>query len=70
MKNPFHEIEQTIQEEAMDSGEAVRALLATIHLECCEGCGSKLRSEEFLLAFQHMLKEFKLCRQLAKKNAA
>jgi hypothetical protein len=70
MKNPFHQIETLIQTESTDPRDGLRALLATIYLDCCEECSAKLRSDEFLEAFSHMLKEMKLCRELTSKNAA
>lgn len=70
MKNPFHEILKVIQIESVDSEELLRALMSTIYLQCCEDCSTKLRSDEFLEAFQHMLKEMKLCRELTTRNAA
>jgi hypothetical protein len=70
MKNQFHQIETLIQTESADPRDALRALLASIYLECCEECSSKLRSDEFLAALSHMLKEMKLCRELTSKNAA
>jgi hypothetical protein len=68
MSNMFHEIEQIVREEEIDFREAVHALLAATHLECCENCSSKLRSTEFQLSLQHMLKELKLCKQLTREN--
>ena len=70
VNNPFHEIEKVLSRECVESREAVRALLATVHLECCDHCGAKLRSDEFLNAFLNMLNQLKLCHELTKKNAA
>lgn len=70
MKNPFHEIEHIVKQENADTRQAVHALLAVMHLETCSNCNSKLRSEEFLLAFEHLLKELKLCHQLSLKDVA
>jgi hypothetical protein len=70
MNNPFHEIEQLLQNDSIASQDAIRALLATIYLECCEQCGARMRSTEFLLAVQRMAKELQLCRRLNTANAA
>jgi hypothetical protein len=70
MKNSFHEIETVIQSESIDSRDALRALLASIYLDCCDECSTRLRSDEFLEALSHLLKEMKLCRELTSKNAA
>ena len=70
MKNPFHEIEKLIQSESIDPRDGLRALLASIYLDCCEHCSAKLRSDDFLESFSHMLKDMKLCRELTSKNAA
>jgi hypothetical protein len=70
MKNPFHQIENLIQTESADPRDGLRALLASIYLDCCDECSAKLRSDEFLEALAHMLKEMKLCRELTSKNAA
>jgi len=70
MKNPFHEIEKFVHKESTDPEEAVRALMSTIYLHCCENCSAHLRTDEFVEAFEHMLKELKLCRKLTGRNAA
>jgi hypothetical protein len=70
MNNSFHEIELKIAQEGADTKEVVRALLAIIHLESCQECSSRLRSEEFLENFQHLLKELKLCHELTSQNVA
>jgi len=70
MKNPFHEIEQLIQNETVDLQDALRALMSTMFLHCCEQCNTNLHSDEFLNAFQQMLKQMKLCRELVNRNAA
>ena len=70
MKNPFHEIEEAIKSESADAEELMRALMSTIYLECCEGCSDKLRSEEFVESFRHMLREMKVCHDLMKRTAA
>jgi hypothetical protein len=70
MNNPFHDLEKTIANETIDSAEIVRALMVTIYLECCDGCGSKLRSQEFIQSFERMIQDMKLCHSLRSKNAA
>ena len=70
MTNPFHEIEKAMANECADSQDLMRALMATIYLECCEHCSSRLHSDEFLESFRHMLKEMKVCRNLMGRNAA
>jgi hypothetical protein len=70
MNNVFHDLEKAIANETIDSAEIVRALMATIYLECCEDCGSKLRSADFIESFQRMIQDMKLCRELRSKTAA
>jgi hypothetical protein len=70
MKNPFHEIEQLIQNEPVELRDAIRALMSTMFLHCCEQCNNNLRSDEFLVAFDQMLKQMKLCRELVSRTAA
>jgi hypothetical protein len=70
MNNPFHDLEKAIANETIDPAEIMRALMATIYLECCEDCGSKLRSEDFMRSFERMIQDMKLCRQLRSENAA
>jgi hypothetical protein len=70
MTNPFHEIEKAIEQESADPQDLMRALMSTIYLQCCEGCSSNFRSEEFIESFRHMLKEMKICRDLMDRNAA
>ena len=70
MNNPFHEIDRILQNESIASQDAIRALLATIYLECCEECGARMRSQEFVLAVQRLAKELQLCRRLTVENAA
>ena len=67
MTNPFHEVEQILQS---NPDIAIRALLATIYLECCDECSTRLRSEEFLKKLAHMMDELKLCHRLSIQNAA
>jgi hypothetical protein len=70
MTNPFHEIEKAMAHESADPQDLMRALMSTIYLQCCEDCSSKLRSDEFIESFRHMLKEMKVCRNLMDRNAA
>jgi hypothetical protein len=70
MNNAFHEIEQMLQNESITVQDSIRALLAILHLECCEHCCARIRSEEFLLAVHHLAKELELCRRLRITNAA
>ena len=70
MNNPFHVMEQMLQNESIESTEAIRALLATVYLECCDDCGARLRTEDFVEMVRRMMAELKLCRQLTRANAA
>jgi len=70
MKNPFHEIEELIKSEPVDFQDAVRALISTTFLQCCEQCNTNLHSDEFLQTFQQMLRQMTLCRELTNQNAA
>jgi hypothetical protein len=70
MKNPFHEMEQLIQSEPIDLQDAIRALMSTMFLHCCEECNANLHSDEFFNAFRQMVKQMKLCRELVNLTAA
>ena len=70
MNNPFHEMDRMLQGESIASQDAIRALLATFYLECCEKCGARMRSKDFALAVERLAKELELCRRLTVSNAA
>jgi hypothetical protein len=64
MNNAFHEIELAVEQNKAGTSDAVRALLASVHLESCMECSSRFRSEEFLITFRNLLRNLKLCHDL------
>lgn len=55
--NPFHSLRKILDSKAVTPEIAVRALMATVYTESCHHCNEKLRNEEFLNAFEHMIDE-------------
>ncbi len=68
--NTYKAMEQILNEEQIDSGTAVRALMGTVFAECCPGCHDRFHSEEFTEAFRHLIGELRLCKQISERNAA
>ena len=55
--NPFHSLRTILNSKDVTPELAVRALMATVYGESCNDCNEKLRNEEFLNAFEHMINE-------------
>jgi hypothetical protein len=56
-RNTFHRLRKILVSRAVNPETAVRALMATVYTDACHDCNEKLRDEEFLNAFEHMLDE-------------
>ena len=56
-RNTFHRLRKILISRAVNPETAVRALMATVFGDACHDCNEKLRDDEFLNAFEHMLDE-------------
>jgi hypothetical protein len=56
-RNTFHRLRKILVSRAVNPEIAVRALMATVFTDACHDCNERLRDEEFLKSFEHMLDE-------------
>ena len=56
-RNPFHRLRAILESKNVTPEIAVHALMATVYAESCHECNEKLRDEQFLRAFEHMIDE-------------
>ena len=56
-RNAFHSLRNILNARSVNPEKAVRALMATVFTECCHDCNEKLRDDDFLRSFEHMLDE-------------
>jgi hypothetical protein len=64
--NPFHSLRKILDSKDVSPEIAVRALMATVYSESCHDCNEKLRDENFLNAFEHMIVEMLYVQALGK----
>jgi hypothetical protein len=65
-RNTFHRLRNILGSKTVQPEMAVRALMATVFTECCQGCNDKLREEEFIKAFERMVDELLHVEKLSK----
>ena len=65
-RNTFYRLRKILESRSVSPETAVRALMATVFNESCHDCNEKLRDEEFLAAFEHMVDELLHVKRLSR----
>lgn len=64
-KNTFHRLQNVLESRGVNPETAVRALMASVFIDCCNDCNEKLRDEEFVKGFERLLDDLLRVQQLS-----